>query len=58
MKKGVFLVLSVLLLAFSCKDELKVNADWEDVSVIYGVLDKTSNELTINVERSEKSTNT
>ena len=35
----------------SCEDELKVNADWKDVSIIYGVLDKTKNTNYVRIHR-------
>ena len=51
MNKKVWLFVSVVALLIGCNDELKVNADWKDVSIIYGVLDKTQSSNYVRIHR-------
>ena len=38
--KEIFLVLIIIVIAFtSCETDFDVNADWEETTVIYGLLD-------------------
>ena len=47
-----FLALLVITItAFSCNDELNINAPYKDVSVIYGILDRTSDVNYIRIHR-------
>lgn len=50
MKRLVIILFACFLIA-SCNDELKVNADWKDVSIIYGVLDKTEDTNYVRIHR-------
>jgi hypothetical protein len=38
--KHYFLLLVLIVLLGSCKDDLEVNADWKDITVVYGLLDQ------------------
>jgi hypothetical protein len=41
MKKNLTLLLPVILIAlFSCTQKLDVNADWKDITVVYGLIDQ------------------
>ena len=44
-----FLLFSILFL--SCETEVDVNASWEDVTVVFGLLDQSQNEQYIRVNK-------
>lgn len=48
-------ILSVLIVVFSlfsCDNTLKINAEWRDITVLYGILDPTADTNFIRIERS------
>ena len=45
------LLLLFIPFLFSCNKELKVNADWKDVTVVYGLLDQTSDTTYIKITK-------
>ena len=47
----VSMFLLLLPLLFSCNKELKVNADWKDVTVVYGLLDQTEDTTYIKITK-------
>ncbi len=53
MRKFRFMPFLLLLLPvlFSCNKELKVNANWKDVTVVYGLLDQTADTTFIKVTK-------
>jgi hypothetical protein len=43
--------LILLLLVFSCNKDLNVNADWQEITVVYGLLDQTSDTTFIKITK-------
>ena len=46
MKKFLFVSLAFILLITACKNDLELNAEWKDITVVYGLLDQRD---TINI---------
>ena len=42
MKKILFLLSTILL--FSCETEFEINADWQELMVVHGILDQSQEE--------------
>ena len=42
MKKILFLLTAILL--FSCETEFEINADWQELMVVHGILDQSQGE--------------
>jgi hypothetical protein len=40
MRKLLFITLGLLLFAYACENDLKLNADWKDITVVYGILNQ------------------
>jgi len=40
MKKFLFVSLAFILLITACKNDLELNAEWKDITVVYGLLDQ------------------
>ncbi|MEI7500544.1 MAG: hypothetical protein WCK84_08850 [Bacteroidota bacterium] len=53
MRRIRFMLLLLLLITtlFSCNKDLKVNADWKDVTVVYGLLDQTDDTTYIKITK-------
>ena len=51
MNKKFWIYALVFVVTMGCNDELKVNADWKDVSIIYGVLNKSKTTNYIRIHR-------
>ena len=51
MKKNTFLFLLSLILFSSCETDFNVNADWEEVMVVYGLLDQSQDKQYIRVNK-------
>ena len=51
MKIGILLSFSILLLFTQCKNEFEVNDDWQDITVIYGLLDQADDTNYIRVTK-------
>ena len=52
--KNIYLILSVFLVVFtSCKTDFDVNAEWEEVTVVYGLLDAGIGEETQQIKISK-----
>ena len=52
MKKSHFLLLSLLILSIvSCDNEFNVNDDWQDVTVVYSLLDPSADTNWVRVQR-------
>lgn len=47
----VLSLFAILLLSVSCDQEIDINDDWEDVGVIYGLLDANANVNWVRIER-------
>ncbi len=47
----LLLLLPALTLLFSCEKSLNVNADWKDITVVYGILDQTQDTTFIKVTK-------
>ena len=51
MKKITSLFLLVLTLFFSCETEFNVNADWKEVTVVYGLLDQSQDKQYVRINK-------
>lgn len=51
MKYNILKIFAFTLLFTACNDELKINADWKDVAVVYGILDKIEDTNYIRIHR-------
>ncbi|MEQ9262805.1 MAG: hypothetical protein RLP14_06560 [Owenweeksia sp.] len=51
MKLRNILTLVVALFIFSCDNELSINSEWKDITVVYGLLDPTLDTNFIRIER-------
>lgn len=40
-KFTIFLIVTSLMSTFSCSTDFKINAEWEDIAVVYGLLDQS-----------------
>ena len=49
--KKFLAIIFITSIAVSCNKELKINADWKDVSVIYGVLEKRADTNYVRIHR-------
>ncbi len=49
--KKFLAIIFITALAVSCNKELKINADWTDVSVIYGILEKSQDTNFVRIHR-------
>ena len=51
MKKIISLFLIILTVFSSCETEFNVNADWKEVTVIYGLLDQSQDKQYIRINK-------
>ncbi len=49
--KILLLLVTLVPVLFSCNKELNVNADWKDVTVVYGLLDQTQDTTFIKITK-------
>ena len=49
MKKILFLLSAILL--FSCETEFEINADWQELMVVHGILDQSQGEQFVRVNK-------
>lgn len=50
--KRIYLILAIVGLAFSsCETDFEVNAEWKEVTVVYGLLDKSADEQFIKINK-------
>ncbi len=56
--KNIFIVLVLILTIFtSCKNDVKLNADYKEIMVVYGLLDKNDTVHYIRIQRAFQNTN-
>jgi hypothetical protein len=51
MKRNVFFLLALLIMFSACNNEVDINADTDDISVLYGLLDQTDNQHFVKLTR-------
>ena len=49
MKKILFLLSTILL--FSCETEFEINADWQELMVVHGILDQSQQEQFVRINK-------
>ena len=49
MKKILFLLSTILL--FSCETEFEINADWQELMVVHGILDQSQGEQFVRINK-------